>query len=202
MQALDWFTFTFVAEPVRRLVHGIEESWPGIKSPEAVGEYVAAYLRIMIDQDRHPTGNWTSQPGFVAGSLAYPPEKVRRRQAHNVHTAGQVTLLMDMFLAATPPKLDFVGLVEQTGVAWNRTLQAYNQYNTLHGVQVDPERYTPKPVRARAPGGGKSHDDAEMWAVLSRDPHLLCDAARMLEFDYECLPTYSIWTWCGSGLGG
>lgn len=121
----------------------------------------------------------------------------KRGESHNVHVAGQVTLLMDMFLAATPPKLDFVGGVEQLDVAWNRTLQAYKQYNTQHSVQVDPERYTPKPAKARAPGGSKAHDQAEMWAVLHRDPQLLCDAARMLEFDYECLPTYTIARWCG-----
>jgi hypothetical protein len=161
------------------------------------GKFVAKYLRVLIEQDRDPTGNWTAEPGMALKALR--PDTLAT--AHNVHTAGQLTLLMDMFLAPTPPKLDFLGFVEKLDLDWNRTLQAYRQYNGEQGVLVDSDRYTPKPVRphaaAYAAPGRKSHDLDNMWSVLHRDPQLLCDAARMLEFDYECLPMYNIDRWCG-----
>jgi hypothetical protein len=156
------------------------------------GEIVAKTIRALIDQDRAPTGNWTSG----RCSKHCDPKKRPRDQhgPHNVHMAGQLTLLMDMFLADTLPRLDYVGVVEQFDASWNGTLRAYQQYNDLHGVKVDPERYTPKPIEAR--GRHRGHDEEEMWAVLRHDPQLLCDAAHMLEFDYECLPTYNLSRWC------
>jgi hypothetical protein len=192
-QALEYFTFTMVAEPVIRLVHGIQQA--KVKrsfNPKQVGEIVAKTIRALIDQDRAPTGNWTSG----RCSKHCDPKKRPRDQhgPHNVHMAGQLTLLMDMFLADTLPRLDYVGVVEQFDASWNGTLRAYQQYNDLHGVKVDPERYTPKPIEAR--GRHRGHDEEEMWAVLRHDPQLLCDAAHMLEFDYECLPTYNLSRWC------
>jgi len=211
-EALEYFTFIMVAEPVIRLVHGIQQakfkSSFSRKSPKQVGEFLAKVIRALIDQDRAPTGNWTSKPGEVLKAMlkAMPSEKVapgltRRALSgtkYDVHMAGQLTLLMDMFLADTLPRLDYVGVVEQFDASWNGTLRAYQQYNDLHGVKVDPERYTPKPIEARKQeqGRNRAHDEDEMWAVLRHDPQLLCDAAHMLEFDYECLPTYNLSHWC------
>ena len=75
LQVPDFFTFTFVAEPLTRLVDGILQTTRNL-----TGEQLVAILREMVRRERESTGNWTSS-----------------KHRYDVHWASQVALLMNMF---------------------------------------------------------------------------------------------------------
>jgi hypothetical protein len=108
----------------------------------------------------------------------------------------QVALLMDMFDAPTPHKLDYVGQIESLALGWNQTFQGYLRYNLKRGARVDPVSFKPTPEKAAfiKPQSKKS----ELWQALHDEPQLLCDVAHMLQFDFECLPEYDVSQWCTS----
>jgi hypothetical protein len=170
----DFFTFTFVAEPLTRLVNGILQTTRNL-----TGEQLVAILREMVRREWEPTGNWTSS-----------------KHQYNVHWASQVALLMDMFDAPTPPRLDYVGHIESLALGWNQTFQGYLRYNLKRGARVDPVSFKPTPEKAAfiKPQSKKS----ELWQALHDVPQLLCDVAHMLQFDFECLPEYNVSQWCTS----
>ena len=171
----DFFTFTFVAEPLTTLVNGILETESRHRGTKTLtGERLVAILREMVLREREPTGSWTSSA-----------------HQYDVHWASQVALLMDMFDAVTPPRLDHVGHVESLALGWNQTFEGYLRYNSERGNRVDPVHYKDVPERE---GSVEPHSD--LWQALHDEPQLLCDVARMLEYDYECLPEYDISQWC------
>ena len=77
----DFFTFTFVAEPLTTLVNGILETESRHRGTKTLtGERLVAILREMVLREREPTGSWTSSA-----------------HQYDVHWASQVALLMNMF---------------------------------------------------------------------------------------------------------
>ena len=174
LQVPDFFTFTFVAEPLTRLVNGILQT-----KQDLTGKQLVAILRELVLREREPTGSWAST-----------------KHQYNVHWASQVALLMDMFDASTPPRLDYVGHIESLALGWNETFQGYLRYNSEHKLRVESVPFKPTPEKREftKPESKKS----ELWQALHDEPQLLCDVARLLQFDFECLPEYDISQWCTS----
>jgi hypothetical protein len=145
----DFFTFTFVAEPLTTLVNGILETESRHRGTKTLtGERLVAILREMVLREREPTGSWTSSA-----------------HQYDVHWASQVALLMDMFDAVTPPRLDHVGHVESLAHGWNQTFEGYLRYNSERGNRVDPVHYKDVPERE---GSVEPHSD--LWQALHDEP--------------------------------
>jgi hypothetical protein len=148
LQVADYCTFTFVAEPLTRLV-----KWDSADEAEP-------HRRAVVDDSE---GDGSSGTGA-------------HWQLNIVGPSVQCALGLPSGATDEHVRcpLDYVGHIES--LASGGTFQGYLRYNLKRGVRVDPVLFKPTPEKAAFIRS--QSEKSELWQALHDEPQLLCDVAH------------------------
>jgi len=162
MDVASFFTFTFLDDPVKRFIGGYLQIH---KPPKPI--VIQKAIEQMLDL----------KPGA---------------KTFNVHLAPQASLLMDMFEAESPPRLDFVGKTDAPIEDLRALVNNYHHWAEDHRLHYQSTNL-PQSFMTSQHFQKKYLNESIYYEGIAST--VLCRLANALHVDYQCLPVQDH-QWC------